>query len=76
VYSSLEPCARRASRPAPCARLILDAGVRRVVTAWREPDTFVTDADGSGLLAAQGVEVVVLPEHEERAQAPNRHLPG
>ncbi|MEU1569589.1 dihydrofolate reductase family protein [Streptomyces collinus] len=76
VYSSLEPCARRASRPAPCARLILDAGVRRVVTAWREPDTFVTDADGSGLLAAGGVEVVVLPEHEERAKAPNRHLPG
>jgi 5-amino-6-(5-phosphoribosylamino)uracil reductase len=74
VYSSLEPCARRASRPAPCARLILDAGVRRVVTAWREPDTFVTDADGSGLLAAAGVQVVVLPEHEERAKAPNRHL--
>ncbi|MFF6913331.1 dihydrofolate reductase family protein [Streptomyces sp. NPDC012466] len=76
VYSSLEPCARRASRPAPCARLILDAGVRRVVTAWREPDTFVADADGSGLLSAAGVEVVVLPEHEERAKAPNRHLPG
>ncbi|PPS75432.1 MULTISPECIES: dihydrofolate reductase family protein [Streptomyces] len=74
VYSSLEPCARRASRPAPCARLILDAGVRRVVTAWREPDTFVTDADGSGLLAAQGVEVLVLPEHGEQAKAPNRHL--
>ncbi|MET9686677.1 dihydrofolate reductase family protein [Streptomyces coeruleorubidus] len=75
VYSSLEPCARRASRPAPCARLILDAGVRRVVTAWREPDTFVPGADGSGVLAAGGVEVVVLPEHEERAKAPNRHLP-
>ncbi|MFJ8466247.1 dihydrofolate reductase family protein [Streptomyces swartbergensis] len=74
VYSSLEPCARRASRPAPCARLILDAGLRRVVTAWREPDTFVPGADGSGVLAAGGVEVVVLPEHEERAKAPNRHL--
>ncbi|MFD6496348.1 dihydrofolate reductase family protein [Streptomyces sp. NPDC060188] len=74
VYSSLEPCARRASRPAPCARLILDAGVRRVVTAWREPDTFVTDADGSGLLAAAGADVVLLPEYEERAKAPNRHL--
>ncbi|CAL9308434.1 dihydrofolate reductase family protein [Streptomyces sp. SudanB52_2052] len=74
VYSSLEPCARRASRPAPCARLILDAGVRRVVTAWREPDTFVAAADGSGVLAAGGVQVVVLPEHEERAKAPNRHL--
>ncbi|MBQ0827918.1 dihydrofolate reductase family protein [Streptomyces tagetis] len=76
VYSSLEPCARRASRPAPCARLILDAGVRRVVTAWREPDTFVADADGSGVLAAAGATVLVLPEYEERATAPNRHLTG
>lgn len=74
VYSSLEPCARRASRPAPCARLILDAGVRRVVTAWREPDTFVTAADGNGLLAAHGADVVVLPEYAERAKAPNKHL--
>ncbi|NUR68712.1 MAG: 5-amino-6-(5-phosphoribosylamino)uracil reductase [Streptomyces sp.] len=76
VYSSLEPCARRASRPAPCARLILDAGVRRVVTTWREPDTFVTAADGNGLLASAGVDVVVLPEYEERAKAPNLHLLG
>ncbi|WP_405819652.1 dihydrofolate reductase family protein [Streptomyces sp. NBC_01390] len=76
VYSSLEPCARRASRPAPCARLILDAGVRRVVTAWREPDTFVVAADGNGLLSGEGVEVVVLPEFAERAKAPNAHLPG
>ncbi|MER5196222.1 dihydrofolate reductase family protein [Streptomyces sp. NPDC002755] len=74
VYSSLEPCARRSSRPAPCARLILDAGVRRVVTAWREPDTFVTEADGTGLLTAQGVDVLVLPDYEERAKEPNRHL--
>ncbi|MFG3100031.1 dihydrofolate reductase family protein [Streptomyces sp. NPDC048182] len=74
VYSSLEPCAHRASRPAPCARLILDAGVRRVVTAWREPDTFVPGADGSGVLAAAGAAVVVLPEYAERAAAPNRHL--
>ncbi|MGW3954144.1 dihydrofolate reductase family protein [Streptomyces sp. NPDC004752] len=76
VYSSLEPCARRASRPAPCARLILEAGVRRVVTAWREPDTFVTGADGSGLLTAAGVDVVVLPEYEASAREPNRHLLG
>ncbi|MFJ7102780.1 MULTISPECIES: dihydrofolate reductase family protein [Streptomyces] len=74
VYSSLEPCARRASRPAPCARLILDAGVRRVVTAWREPDTFVTDADGSAVLADGGATVLVLPEFEQRAKAPNGHL--
>ncbi|MGW6731908.1 dihydrofolate reductase family protein [Streptomyces sp. NPDC055013] len=74
VYTSLEPCTRRASRPVPCARLILDAGVRRVVTAWREPDTFVAGADGSGLLAGEGVDVVVLPEYEGQAKAPNSHL--
>ncbi|SDP51972.1 riboflavin-specific deaminase C-terminal domain-containing protein [Streptomyces sp. cf386] len=76
VYSSLEPCTHRASRPAPCARLILEAGVRRVVTAWREPDTFVTGADGSGVLAGEGVDVLVLPEYEDRAKTPNGHLPA
>lgn len=74
VYTSLEPCTRRASRPAPCARLILEAGVGRVVTAWREPDTFVAAADGTGMLTAAGVDVVVLGEFEKRATAPNRHL--
>ncbi|MER5541375.1 dihydrofolate reductase family protein [Streptomyces sp. NPDC002589] len=76
VYSSLEPCARRASRPAPCSELILRAGVRRVVTAWQEPDTFVDAADGTGVLVKGGAEVVVLPECEEQAKAPNRHLVG
>lgn len=47
-----------------------------MVTAWREPDTFVVAADGTGLLAGEGVEVVVLPEYEERAKAPNAHLSG
>ncbi|WSQ10233.1 dihydrofolate reductase family protein [Streptomyces sp. NBC_01231] len=74
VYSSLEPCARRASRPAPCAQLILSAGVRRVVTAWREPDTFVQGADGSGVLSGAGVDVVVLGEYEGLAKGANLHL--
>ncbi|MGW3110929.1 dihydrofolate reductase family protein [Streptomyces sp. NPDC001091] len=75
VYSSLEPCAHRASRPAPCAELILRAGVRRVVTAWREPDTFVTAADGAGVLGSAGVTVVTVPEYAPLAQRPNAHLP-
>ncbi|MGW3358664.1 dihydrofolate reductase family protein [Streptomyces bungoensis] len=74
VYSSLEPCSRRASRPAPCARLIVGAGVRRVVTAWREPDTFVTAADGTGVLVDAGADVVLLPEFEGLAKRPNAHL--
>jgi riboflavin-specific deaminase-like protein len=74
VYTSLEPCTHRASRPHPCAELILGAGVRRVVTAWREPDTFVEAADGTGMLRGAGVEVLVLPEYEDLAKAPNTHL--
>ncbi|MEV5849229.1 dihydrofolate reductase family protein [Streptomyces sp. NPDC051985] len=76
VYTSLEPCTHRASRPHPCAELILRAGVRRVLTAWREPDTFVTAADGTGMLREAGVRVLVLPEFESAAKAPNGHLLG
>lgn len=75
VYSSLEPCGRRLSRPRPCARLLLDAGIVRVVFAWREPALFV-EADGAAVLRAGGVEVVELPELAAAARAPNRHLLG
>ncbi|MBC9727875.1 dihydrofolate reductase family protein [Streptomyces sp. TRM68367] len=74
IYTSLEPCAHRASRPTPCARLILDAGIHRVVTAWQEPDTFVPDANGTSLLETAGTTVLVLPEYEPQAKTPNHHL--
>lgn len=74
LYSSLEPCAKRASRPRPCAQLIRDTGIRRVVTAWREPDTFVPDAAGTELLEEAGVTVIELPEYADAAKAPNQHL--
>lgn len=76
IYSSLEPCAKRASRPRPCAELIRDAGIRRVVTAWREPDLFVPGADGIERLETVGVSVLELAEYAEAAKAPNRHLIG
>lgn len=74
LYSTLEPCSHRASRPRSCARLVLDSGIGRVVIAWREPDTFVSDAHGAELLVEAGVEVVELPELAAAAQAPNAHL--
>ena len=40
LYSSLEPCAVRASRPRSCAELIVAAGLQRVVIAWLEPPVF------------------------------------
>ena len=75
MYSSLEPCASRASRPRPCAELIIAAGLRRVVIAWREPPLFVPGG-GAELLEAAGVEVTEIPALAEAARAPNAHLFG
>ncbi|GAB3457697.1 dihydrofolate reductase family protein [Actinophytocola sediminis] len=61
IYSSLEPCSRRSSRPRTCTQLILDAGIPRVVFALREPPTFV-DGEGAELLAAAGRTVVERPD--------------
>jgi diaminohydroxyphosphoribosylaminopyrimidine deaminase/5-amino-6-(5-phosphoribosylamino)uracil reductase len=74
LYSSLEPCVRRASRPRSCTELIIAAGIRRVVIAWREPPVFVRDADGMAALRAAGVTVVELPELAGPAAAVNAHL--
>lgn len=75
IYSSLEPCSTRASRPASCTGLILAAGIPRVVYAWREPALFV-DCQGDELLRAAGREVVEVPELARLVRAANTHLPG
>jgi diaminohydroxyphosphoribosylaminopyrimidine deaminase / 5-amino-6-(5-phosphoribosylamino)uracil reductase len=76
LYSTLEPCSKRTSRPyATCAGLIIAAGIPRVVIAWHEPDIFVT-CEGLALLTGAGVDVLELPEFAARAQAPNAHLAG
>ncbi|MGH2381844.1 MAG: deaminase [Candidatus Limnocylindria bacterium] len=74
IYSTLEPCSQRASRPLPCAQLILEAGIPTVVIAWREPSLFVADCQGVELLEAASVTVVELPELGEAARAVNSHL--
>lgn len=74
LYSTLEPCSERASRPhATCTSLIIRAGIPRVVIAWREPDIFV-HCEGAALLRAAGIEVIELPEFTIGAQEPNLHL--
>lgn len=73
IYSSLEPCLTRLSRPVGCAGLIVAAGLRRVVLAWREPPVFVPGG-GAAWLERNGVEVTELPELAERARAVNAHL--
>ena len=75
IYSTLEPCSQRRSRPRTCAQLILDAGIGRVVIAWREPSLFVADCQGYEMLAAAGVTMVEIPELAAAARAVNSHLP-
>lgn len=73
LYSSLEPCLNRVSRPVGCARLIAAAGVHRVVIAWREPPLF-QPGGGAAWLEQHGVTVTEYPELAARARAVNAHL--
>jgi diaminohydroxyphosphoribosylaminopyrimidine deaminase/5-amino-6-(5-phosphoribosylamino)uracil reductase len=74
IYSTLEPCSQRASRPKPCAQLVLEAGIPRVVVAWREPALFVANCVGLEQLEEAGVEVIEIPELADSAKAVNGHL--
>jgi diaminohydroxyphosphoribosylaminopyrimidine deaminase/5-amino-6-(5-phosphoribosylamino)uracil reductase len=73
IYSSLEPCTMRRSRPYPCTELILNEGIRRVVFALREPDIFA-DCTGLETLRANGVEVVERPALAGQVAAINAHI--
>jgi pyrimidine deaminase RibD-like protein len=74
IYSTLEPCSQRKSRPRTCTDLIIASGIRRVVIAWREPALFVADCQGYELLRQAGLMVTELPEFTELAREPNQHL--
>lgn len=73
MYTSLEPCSTRRSRPVSCTSLIVDSGIRRVVLAAREPDLFV-ECEGVALLTAAGVEVLEIDEMAGLVRAVNAHL--
>lgn len=75
LYSSLEPCSSRSSRPRACSDLILATPIPRVVFAWREPALFV-DCEGAERLRTAGRTVVELPELAEGVRAANAHLLG
>ncbi|MEM9656535.1 MAG: deaminase [Actinomycetota bacterium] len=62
IYSSLEPCGQRKSRPLTCTHLIIESGIRRVVYAWREPPDFVEAPCGHALLVAAGVDTMEMPQ--------------
>lgn len=69
LYVSLEPCSHYGKTP-PCANLILETGIPRVVIAMQDPYPEVAGR-GIELLRAQGVEVIVGVLKQE-AQRLNR----
>jgi diaminohydroxyphosphoribosylaminopyrimidine deaminase/5-amino-6-(5-phosphoribosylamino)uracil reductase len=70
LYSTLEPCCH-AGRTGPCTTRIADAGIRRVVSAVRDPNPKVAGG-GVAELRRRGIDVVegVLEEEAARANAP------
>jgi len=75
VYSTLEPCSQRKSRPRTCTELIIAAGLRRVVIAWLEPPVFA-QGGGAELLRSSGVTVVEIPELAAEARTVNASVLG
>ena len=63
IYSSMIPCAARASRPVTCAQRIISARIPRIVYAYPEPPTFVPNATEQSLiqLSTAGIEVRYAP---------------
>lgn len=73
IYTSMEPCSKRASEPKSCTELILEAGFSRVVFACYEPACFVC-CEGAVRLRQAGVEVAVYAELRDEVLRINRHL--
>lgn len=73
IYSSMEPCSRRASQPESCTALILRHGFARVVFALYEPDRFVA-CRGALTLREAGLDVRCYPDLGADVLAVNAHL--
>jgi diaminohydroxyphosphoribosylaminopyrimidine deaminase/5-amino-6-(5-phosphoribosylamino)uracil reductase len=64
AYVTLEPCTMARSKPASCATLLIEAGIKRVVCSVVDP---CPDVNGAGfqMLRDAGIEVEVGPGADE-----------
>ena len=76
LYVTLEPCCHHGKTP-PCTRAVVDAGVRRVVAAQRDPFPAVQGRGIAELQAAGvAVELGLLAAEARRLNAPYLKLVG
>ena len=73
IYSSLEPCGKRASSNKTCTQRIIEAGISRVVIAMKEPAIFVNPATLDRFDKA-GIKLIHFPEFEHEVREINKHL--
>lgn len=73
IYSSMEPCSKRASEPESCTELILRHGFARAIFALYEPDLFV-ECRGALMLRKAGIDVRCYPQAADEVRAINAHL--
>ncbi|MGH9674540.1 MAG: bifunctional diaminohydroxyphosphoribosylaminopyrimidine deaminase/5-amino-6-(5-phosphoribosylamino)uracil reductase RibD, partial [Bryobacteraceae bacterium] len=69
LYLSLEPCSHQ-GRTAPCADVVIAAGVSQVVAAMEDPNPRVCGS-GFAKLRAAGIEVVLASEFSREAERIN-----
>ena len=72
LYTTLEPCNKRASGNAPCVDTILEThcwgagrGIRKVYVGVQEPVKFVGANEGKERLEEAGVEYIHIPGYAE-----------
>ena len=73
IYSSLEPCSIRRSKPRSCSQLIIEHRFARVVFAMFEPLHFV-DCHGAEMMREAGIEVDVLESLAPEVEQVNVHI--
>jgi pyrimidine deaminase RibD-like protein len=66
LYTTMEPCWVRLSGNLPCVQRIVRAGkIKKVVSGVREPEKFVGENEGRGVLEKAGIECIYVPGLEE-----------
>lgn len=73
VYSSMEPCSTRNSKPISCSALLIKYGFSKVVYAYAEPDCFVR-CEGAKIIRKAGIEVIEAPEYSGDVMQLNSHI--